>query len=153
MPGWLDWVNWAVAAISAGCAVFSWIQARKCRKYASRMEKLDEIDKLETIKASCKMALAAIGKFGPGATPEKVAGLDFNQAAEAVRAHLVTVREHGHILDEKLLDRYCRTIENALGDADKNPIIYGDIIFRTATEFMTDIGKKKQDNRNDVMKE
>lgn len=152
MPDWFDWANWATGAVSAACAVYSWIQARKCGKYASRLEKFDEIDKLETIKTSCKMALAAIEMYGPGATPEKVAGLDFNQSVEAVRKHLVTVREHGHFLDERLLDRYCHTIENALGNADRNPIFYGDIIFRTTTEFMTDIGKKKQANKNDAMK-
>lgn len=149
MPGWLDIINWLCVVASICCAIWSWREALKSRKYASRVRKLEEMDDLDELKSSCKIVLNSICKFGPGATSDKTAGLDFSEQVDIVKKHLMVMREHGQIIGDEFLESYCMMLENALDNEDR--IKAGRIIHSYVSQCVTKIEKKRRERKKEIM--
>lgn len=149
MLGWLDIINWLCVLASICCAIWLWREASKSRKYASKVRKLEEMDDLDELKSSCKIVLNSIGKFGPGTTTDKIAGLDFSEQADIVKKHLLIMREHGYIIGDEFLESYCIMLENALDNEDK--IKAGRIIHSYVSQCVTKIQKKRWERKREIM--
>lgn len=149
MPVWVDWI---FTAVSGACAVYSFLQARKCGEYASRAEIFASYDCLSEIRASCRNALTAIEPFGLAASPDAVRGRVFANDIEPVKTHLRVLRDHGHVLDEDLLESHCRTIQDELSQAEGREIAAARVIYRTLSAFQTKISKQKDAEKKEILK-
>lgn len=105
----------AIASIIG--AWWAWKSARNASRAASEADMalteirtrstLGEVSELIALE---RQAVAAMAKYGPGSTPEAVAGADMNRDAHDVRSYLATLKRHRLIFGDRHpndADRLC----------------------------------------------
>lgn len=150
--------------ISIVSGIFAFWQAHKAHLSASKAEKIynflnknHNITKLSILISENNRILSIIGKYGPAATIDSIAGSDLKNDAYIIQQYIITLKDNLMLFkdDQKYIITICEYLENTLPLFVKsydNSLQYGKIFFRKLSTLSIIINRNKEANKDCLQK-